>query len=352
MHRRKPITTPNPAQEISEESKSLQARVNTLQTSVQMTRNREAVEQIQVNVNGLVQRIDGLRTRGHVFEKDMEGQVQGLVNSWSQLYPNLLAQINAQSSALMNTFRPIEIQMPQLVAMSGNPAAARALLATLQSAVGQEESKVSAAEQAIKGMYNQFTSQMSAFTRHLEKIEYLLAQLAEAPFQLLPTEAGIAAVKTVWSKTGKEQKADPQGVLYLTDQCLIFEQKEEIATKKVLFVAKEKQKVQALQLEAPLAQVDKVETSQQGLLKNEEHIEVHFLSGAAVQLAHFHIWQDNAVYQAPINRARNKDFDQGRAVALDQAAVEKVKAAPAQCPSCGGNITTVVLRGMDSLKCE
>ena len=69
-------------------------------------------------------------------------------------------------------------------------------------------------------------------------------------------------------------------------------------------------------------------------------------------MAHFHIWQDNAAWQALINRAKNKDFDQGRAVALDQAAVDKVKAAPAQCPSCGGNITTVVLRGMDSIKCE
>ena len=97
---------------------------------------------------------------------------------------------------------------------------------------------------------------------------------------------------------------------------------------------------------APVAQVDKVVTSKQGMLKNEDHIEIHFLSGAAVQMAHFHIWQDNSAWLALINRAKNKDFDQGRAVALDQAAVEKVKAAPAQCPSCGGVITTVVLRGI------
>ena len=118
-------------------------------------------------------------------------------------------------------------------------------------------------------MYDQFNNQVSAASRHLEEIEYLLAQLAEASFQLLPTEAGIAAVKAAWCKTGKEQKGDPQGVLYLTDQRLIFEQKEEVATKKVLFVVTEKQKVQGLQLEAPVALVDKVETSKQGLLKNE-----------------------------------------------------------------------------------
>jgi chromosome segregation ATPase len=346
------MTTPNPTQEISEEINALQTRVNTLQGSVQLTSSREAVEQLQTTVNGMAQRILSLRTRGYVFEKDMESQAHAFVSSWAMLYPNLEAQINTESAALVNALRSIEMQMPQLASMAGNPVAARGLLATLQSAVGQVESKVTAAEQAIEGMYNQFNNQVYTATRHLEEVEYLLTQLAEASFQLLPTEAGIAAVKAAWCKTGKEQKSDPQGVLYLTDQRLIFEQKEEIATKKVLFVVTEKQKVQGLQLETPVVLVDKVETSKQGLLKNEDHIEVHFASGAPVQAAHFHIWQDNAAWQALINRAKNKDFDQGRTVAVDQAAVEKAKAAPSKCPSCGGVITTVVLRGMDSIKCE
>ncbi len=346
------MATPNPAQEISEEISALQNRVNTLQGSIQLTKSREAVEQIQTTVNGLAQRILSLRTRGYVFEKDLESQAQAFVSSWALLYPNLQAQINLQSSSLVNALRPIEMQMPQLAAMAGDPAVARGLLATLQSAVGQVESKVTAAEQSIDGMYNQFNNQLYTATRHLEEIEYLLTQLAEASFQLLPTEAGIAAVKAAWCKSGKEQKGDPEGVLYLTDQRLIFEQKEEIATKKVLFVVTEKKMVQGLQLEAPVALADKVETSKQGLLKNEDHIEIHFAGSAPVQMAHFHIWQDAVAWQALINRARVKDFDQGRAVALDQAAVEKVKSVPAQCPSCGSNITTVVLRGMDSIKCE
>ena len=346
------MATPNPVQEISEEISALQTRVNDLQASVQLAKSRQAVEELQANVNGMAQRVASLRTRGYVFEKDLEGQAQAFVGSWALLYPNLQAQINSESSALVNALQPIEMQMPQLAAVAGNPGAARGLLATLQSAVGQLESKVTAAENVVDGMYNQFINQINLATRHLEDIEYLLAQLAEATFQLLPTEAGIAAVKAAWCKTGKEQRDDPKGVLYLTDQRLIFEQKEEIATKKVLFVVTEKQKVQGLQLEAPVALVDKLEASKQGLLKNEDHIEIHFASGAAAQMAHFHIWQEAATWQALINRARSKDFDQGRAVAFDQAAVEKVKAAPAQCPSCGSNITKVVLRGMDSIKCE
>jgi uncharacterized coiled-coil protein SlyX len=300
----------------------------------------------------MAQRVASLRTRGYFFEKDLENQAQSFVESWALRYPNLQAQINMQSSTLMNSLRPIEMRMPQLAAAASNPGMARGLLTSIQSAVSQLESKVSAAEQTIEGMYDQFNKQVYTTTKHLDEIEYLVAQLAEASFQLLPSEGGIAAVKAVLCKTGKEQKGDPEGVLYLTDQRIIFEQKEEIATKKVLFVVTQKEKVQKLQLEAPVALVDKVETSKQGFLKNEDHIEIRFASGASVEMAHFHIWQDNAAWQALINRAKSKDFDKGRAVAVDQAEVDKVKAAPTQCPSCGGNLTTVVMRGMDSITCE
>ena len=346
------MATPSPAQQIADEIRTLQNKVNSLQDGVRLAKVRDAVEDMQTKVSSQLQRIMTARGRGYVFEKDLEAQTQAFVDAWAMLYPNLQSQINLQSTALMNSLRPIEMQMPQLTASAYNPAAARGILNTMQSAVSQLESKVSAAERTLNGMYDQFDRQVSEFSRHMDQIEYMLTQLAEATFQLLPTEGGIMAVKAVWCKTGKEQKGDPEGVLYLTDQRIIFEQKEEIATKKVLFVATAKQKVQQLQLEAPVALVDNVQTSKAGLLKNEDHIEVRFASGAPVQSAHFHIWQECATWQGLINRAKSKDFDQGRAVSIDQAVVEKVKAAPTQCPACGGIITQQVLRGQDTIKCE
>jgi hypothetical protein len=346
------MTAPSPAQQIANDISSLQSKVGDLQESVRLTKTRDAVEDLQATIKALPQRIASLRIRGYIFEKDIENQAQALVESWALLYPNLQSQINMQSSALVNSMRPIEIQMTQLTASASNPSAARGLLGSMQSAVDILEDKVSAIERNLEGMYDQFSNQVSRFTQHLTEIEYLVTQLAEATFQLLPTEGGIAAIKAVWCKTGREQKGDPEGVLYLTDQRILFEQKEEIVTKKVLFVATEKQKVQQLQIECPVILVDKVETSKQGLLKNEDHIEIRFASGAAVEVAHFHIWQENATWQQLINRAKSKDFDMGRAIAIDQAEVAKVRAAPSQCPSCGGNITQVVMRGMVSITCE
>ena len=346
------MATTDPVQQMAEEISSLQSRIGELQEHVRLTSAQSKVSDLNTMVLGLVQHLATLRTRGYVFGKDLENQAQALVSAWEPLYPNLQSQINAQSSTLINSLRPIEMQMPQLTASAGNPALARNLLGPIQSATAMLEDKVSAAEEYLNGMYDQFSDQVSRFTLQLDQIEYLIAQMSEATFQLLPTEAGIAATKAVWCMAGKEQKGDPEGVLFLSDQRLLFEQKEEIVTKKVLFVATEKKKVQQLQLECPVSLVDIVDADKQGLLKNEDHIGISFGSGAAVVKAHFHIWQDGAAWQALINRAKSKFFDNDRAVAIDPSAVAKAKAAPAQCPSCGGNLTKPVLRGQDSISCE
>jgi hypothetical protein len=346
------MATPIPAQQIVDEIRDLQSKIGDLQEGVRLSKTRSAVEDLQTLIAGLYQRIATIRTHGYIFKKDLENQAHAFVSSWGLLYPNLQSQLNMQSSTLLNFIHPIEIQMPQLTVIQGNLASARRLLSSIQVAVNILEDKISASEKSIEGMYDLFNNQISQFLKQLTEIEYLNTQLAEATFQLLPTEGGIAAVKAIWCKTGKEQKGDPEGVLFLTDQRILFEQKEEIVTKKVFFVATEKQKVQQLQVECPVIQVENVDLSKQGILRNEDHIEVHFASGAPIEIAHYHIWQDNVVWMQLINRAKCKDFDKDRIVAIEQIIIDKIKAAPSQCPSCGGNFTQIVLRGMDNLTCE
>ena len=345
------MTSPSPIEQFSSEVSALQSNISSLQGGTRLSNLRDAVEDLQTTVNSLAQRLAKLRVQGYAFEKDLEGQATGFAQQWAALYPAVMAQIEMQSATLQATLRSIESQATQLAGQQPN-GATQALLASLKASASTLEGNVTAAENQIRGMYDSLENQVSSVTNHLGRVEWMLAQLAEAKFTLLPTEAGIAAVKAVWCKEVKQRDDDPEGVLYLTDQRLIFEQKQEVATKKVLFIATEKQKVQELKWEVPVVLVTEIKPSKQGFLKNEDHLDLRFGQGAPIETAHVHIWEEGNQWLQLLNRAKTKDFDSGRAIAIDQAAVAKVKALPAQCPSCGGNLSQVVLRGQDEVKCE
>lgn len=345
-------TKTNPNDEIAGEISSLQSKLNTLEKSTRLTEIRDAVEDIQTNVSGFKQEISGVRSRGYVFGKDFEAQAEQFEKQWAQMSQGILAQINLQANRLHTAFSPLQAKAPSLAASAGNPVQARALIKQLKPLADSVASQVSAAEGQLKGMFNSFQSQVNHLSSQLYAASEMLKQLEEATFQLLATEAGVAAVKAVFVKDGKEDKSDPDGFLILTDQRIIFEQKEEVATKKILFITTETQKVQKVQFEAPVSLVEKIEPSKKGLFKNEDNIVVTFGPGAPLQKAHFHIWQDCEEWQALINRVRTRDIDKDRAVAVDADALAKVKAAPSQCSSCGGTITQTIMRGQDSIKCE
>lgn len=346
------MTTPTPTDQIASEISSLQTKIGWMQDSVRLKNALNQVEDLQTAVNGMQQRIAGLRTRGFVFEKELEAQAADFARQWSQLHPPLVTQINIQSSALQGYLRSLELKMTQLNGLRTTPLAARPLLTAIQADMQLLEDKVRSAESTVNGMYDAFNSQVARVIKQLDDIDYLLTQLAEAKFKLLPSEGGIRAVKAVWCKDVKEQNEDPEGVFYLTDQRLLFEQKEEVATKKILFITTAKQKVQELRWEIPVVLIDEIKPSKQGMLKNEDHLDIRFGDGAPLESVHLHIWQDGNLWLQLLNRARSKDFDKGRALAIDQADVEKARSIPARCPSCGANLDQVILRGQDSVKCE
>jgi hypothetical protein len=346
------MSTPSPSEQVTNEISTIQTKIGWMQDSARLKAVLDAVEDLQTNVNNMPQRISKLRTNGYVFEKTLENQATALVRQWSEIHPALVTQINIQSSALQGSLRAIELIMTQLNGMGANPVAQRSLIASINSDLDMLEDKVRSAEATVNGMYDAFNQQTNIFKHHLDDLDYLFIQLAEARFTLLPTEAGLRAVKAVWCKEARERDDDPEGVFYLTDQRLLFEQKEEVATKKILFITTAKQKVQELKWEIPVALIDDIKASKQGMLKNEDHLEISFKEGAAHQSIHMHIWQDNIEWVHLLNRAKNREFDADRAVAIDQAEVAKVKTAPSKCPSCGANFDQVILRGQDSIKCE
>jgi hypothetical protein len=348
------VTTPtvSPIEQIASEISSLQTKLGWMQDSVRLKNTLSAIEDLQTNVNGMLQRITNLRTNGYLFEKGLEAQALDFSRQWSTIHPPLVSQISMQSSSLQGSIHSIEIKMTQVNNVRTNPSAARPLISSINNEMEMLEDKVRSAESTVNGMYDSFKNQVNVVIIHLNEIDYMLTQLAEAKFTLLPTEGGLKAVKAVWCKDVKERDDDPEGVLFLTDQRFLFEQKEEVATKKIFFITTETKKVQELKWDVAVVSIDDVKPTKQGMLKNEDHLDIRFKEGAALESVHLHIWEDGNEWLRVLNRAKTKDFDRERAVAIDQAEIAKAKSVPAQCPSCGGNLGQVILRGQDSTKCE
>lgn len=346
------MATPTPQQQLDTDISALQLALKRLQDEAQLNSARREVERLDSEIAGLPGQIAALRNQGYAFEKGLELQAAQIQTEWQGAEASARSEITRQTALLQADLRALEGQMTQLAAQRANPVVARPNLERLKAGIQTLTSRAEAAARAVANAYQPINAKVSALKYGLQKIEWMMKQLAEASFKLLATESGIMAVKAVWCKDVKERPEDPDGVLYLTDQRLIFEQKEEIATKKVLFITTAKEKVQAVRWEAPVALVEEIKPSKQGMLKNEDHLDIRFGSGAPMQTVHLHIWQEGSEWIQMLNRAKTRDFDQARALKIDEAAQEKVKSAPSQCPSCGANITQVVLRGMDSLKCE
>ncbi len=346
------MTTPNLAEQVKSDIRSLESSLDNLQNTVRMSDIRDHVEDLQTSVNGMNRRIGALRERGYAFEKNLEGKATDFVEQWEKIAPSIKQQIEKEARTLGNSLRPLEREITQLAGKTASAAVLRPMASKLKSRVETLEGRVEAAERSISGGYDQFSSDVQKVKSHLYQLEEMLEKFDEATFDLLATEAGIMAVKAVWAKDGKERKDDPEGILYLTDQRLLFEQKEEIATKKVLFVTTEKKLVQELRWEAPVALIEGTKASKEGFMNKDDFIEVQFGGDAPFDSVYLHIWQSSDDWKALLKRAKAKEFDATRAIAIDEDVAEKVKDAPTNCPSCSGAITQKILRGMDSITCE
>jgi len=346
------MTDHNPAEEIQNQIQSLEYDLKRLQSSVRLSEVRDQVEDLQTIVNGLDRRLGSLRERGYPFESELEERAADFEKEWSQIEPELKDLIDREARGLERDLRPLEGDLSGLKTGNQLLSALKPRVEKVQSQMEALEGRVEAAGRSARGMYDQFHAEVRKMTTHLDDLEWMLTELSEASFDLLATESGIRAAKAAWARGEKQSKEDPQGVLYLTDQRLLFEQKEKVATKKILFIATEKEQVQELKWEVPVELIQEIKTSDAGFLKRGDYLEMRFDSRAALDAAQIRIWQPGEIWVSLINRAQAREFDAGRAIPLDKDAVEQVENAPTKCSSCGGTINQPILRGMDSITCE
>ncbi len=308
------------------------------------------LEDLFVNLPG---RLDQLRTKGFVHSGHLELRINQLDDEWDEkVRPHLDKQLKTE---LMKLDREIN--------------ALEALQATLarptESGLQAFKLKNDSAERAVKettrnlqNLYKGVQNGLNEVESEICKAEWMMERLAQAPdIQLLKAEGPLMAVEAEWEKTGDDDK-DPDGVLYLTDQRLIFEQNEKKATKKFLFITTASEKVQKLLINEQVRDIVEVKHREERRgfsLGKDDLLEIEFGGQADLTRAQFHLkGQDSSDWAAVLKMVRNGEIDGLRAEAFVGAMEEAAAATatiPQQCPSCLASVPPQP-RGVLSYTCE
>ena len=340
----------NPLDEIRKDVDSARSDLSTLIQDSSLSTVKDEYSDLDTKIANFGLRIQQIRDRKYAFNKIVEDQGKEFQKQWTAKKFMIQSQINTEANNLRMGLRPLETRVSSLQVSLG----AASLVRTVKNDIENYKSRINSSESSTRALFDGIKTEVEKVSAQLDKVESTLDNVESASFGFLPGESVVMAVKAVWTRdNNKEDKDDPEGILFLTDQRMIFEQKEEIATKKVLFVTTEREKVQKLLFEVPVVSIETVKAEKHGLFKNEDWLEMVMASGSFARDVSLHLdGQDCNEWQKLITRVKTKDIDSDRAIAVDQAAVEKARSAPSQCPFCGGAITKPVLRGQDTITCD
>jgi hypothetical protein len=339
----------DPMEEIRRRVSSLQSSLEDVQKKALLTDVRDEAEDVETKSNRVADLARTARERGYAWETDLEPKCLDFRKRWGDLKPDVMQAIVRETSALRVRVSQAEADVAQACARATSVSSAQPVLPPVENELQALTSASAAAEEAVRGMFNTLSSDLNMLEVHLKQILWMLDQTAGSKAGWLNLETPILAVQAEWQAEGKTHS---KGVLFLTDQRLVFERKEEVVTKKVLLIATEKEKVQEVEWEMALSDLTGVKGSKQGFLGHEDHVEFEFPSGAKMRKAHLHITgQEGSLWEATVGRVKSGDMEKSRVVPISEEEKTRLRNAPTKCASCGGALTAPILRGQTDIHC-
>ncbi len=291
--------------DLSMEVSLLQSSLSELQSRSMFGAIQSEMSDLDQLVNRVVELLESARQKGYAFQGDLENLAYGAHGDWQSVQPQVANRLNQQAALLQNRLPAINNEVSNLNARLGNPAAAAPILRGAQSQVNGLLSEVARMEGDLRQGYQKIEAQARSLSSRLSGIHWAIDQLTGAKFNLQPGEDLVMAVSARWDKEGKE---DPEGLLYLTNRRLIFERKEKVATKKILFITTASELVQEVIIDQPLKNLSAVQAESKGLFGHQDFLQVQF-SGQPGQVD-FHLnGQESKEWAALVDKARSGQIE-------------------------------------------
>ncbi len=358
--RRKPMAHPGAATVASTSAvnEQLRATINQLhmkfdrlEADGQLSDIYSTIGEIDSRLTELPFALENLRERGYVHAGELEDLLEALDDKWDEVRPRVDTVLRAQVQRLDSEMDQTERQLNRLSVT--NQSAVRGA----ETAVSALERQIQSAKTAVSALYDGIDTELDKIDHELHQIKTMLDLLdGSQEIHLREAEGPLLAVASEWQQDGDD---GPKGYLFLTDQRLLFEQREEVVTKKRFGIFKaDSEMVQKLHIDISVHEIESFEHKEEGGflgIGKDDIIEFTFAATAPLSRARFHLkGQDSEEWAAVIKRIQTGDIDNDRAddyVDEIEAAEETAAAFPDKCPNCFAEVPPQQ-RGVTSIICE
>jgi hypothetical protein len=334
--------------EIKAKVDSIQREFDRLESQAQLTAAYETVGRIRERLNEFPAQLKELQRRGYLHTRPLHERLQLSQSEWRKVAPQVQNALREQKNQLKadvnNTSRLVSR------ARSGQQTA----ISSADSAVDRLQRKIRESDRVLSTLYGNVDSELDGSESELVRIEWMMESLEESPeIQLKQGEGPLKAVETAWHRDGDE---GPEGVLYLTDQRLLFEQKEEVVTKKRFGIFKaESEMVHKLWLDINVSDITSLEDSEEGGflgMGKADILEMTCTGQTPFSRVRFHLkGQDSSDWRSWIKRVQSGEVDGDRHQQAAAAAAEAELTFPTQCPNCLASLPQA-RRGATRITCE
>ncbi|NUM48967.1 MAG: hypothetical protein HUU38_30045, partial [Anaerolineales bacterium] len=293
--------------QIASSVSTLQSSLSNLQTQSSFDDLIEELDRLDKDTTHAVDLLESARDKGFVYQKELDDLALEILERWEQVYQQTASEVDRQETTFQTRLTPLNGQVSLLNARLNNPTTAAPQLRITETNVNTLLRDVGTIRSNLRSQYSDLQSKVSLLNGRLSTIHWALTQLAEARFQTGAGENLVMAVKARWDQVGDN---DPEGILYLTSKRLIFERKEKVATKKVLFITTSSELVHEVMIDEGVADLREVKAVSKGLFGHQDFLEVKYAKAGEVA---FHLdGQDSKAWAALIERVRTGRIEDER----------------------------------------
>ncbi len=321
-----------------------ESKFKALIRKVKLTDLASNITQLGNDTTELPAQIEAVRDRGYAYRSYLEYKVDVLEEQWKDVDEDLKNWVENESAELEDELEQVERLVERLTG-AGITARAQRLLGRTQSALEVLEEKIEAAEEHIEDQYESIQREVNNTKRQLTEMNWIMDMREEASFDFGAAESVFLVAKAEWDD-GKDK---PDGLIFLTNHRLVFEQKEKTGKRFGMFGGKE---TQGILWEAPIDTVEDSIASNKGLLGGKDMVTLKL--GAGAPYAEIVVEVKGGVaskfWAKQIKRMATGNAEDERAIEPDPELIERLQNAPTDCQVCGGKLPKIVA-GQSEVEC-